>query len=118
MLRRDLAERPDLIEPGIDEQCVDAAGVLLHGRIDAVDVAEISRIGADRAGAVADDGERLVELRLVAAGDEHPRAFLRETLGGTQADAGAAARHDGDLALKLLAHRVFLSARSADVTRL
>jgi len=72
--------------------------------VDPVDVGELGCVALYCGGVAADRGDGLVELRLAAAGDEDPRAFLGEALGGAEADAGAAARDDGDFAFELLTH--------------
>ncbi len=104
----DFAEGAELIEAGIHQQHVDAAGLVPDGRIDPVDVREIRGVRPDARGA-ANLGGGLVQLRLVAAGDEHLRPFFSEALGRAEADAGAAAGDDSDLACKFLAHDDFLS---------
>ena len=40
----------------------------------------------------------------MAAGDEHPRAFLGKMPGDAEADAGAAAGDDSDFARELAGH--------------
>jgi hypothetical protein len=66
-------------------------GRRLDGREDAVEIGEIRGVALDRRGIAADRGDCLIQLGLTAAGDEHPRAFLREPLGDAESDAGAAA---------------------------
>ena len=62
----------------------------------------------------ADLGDRFVQFGLAPARDEHARPFGRETLGGAEADACAAAGDDGDLALESLAHSGAFVAREYD----
>jgi len=49
-------------------------------------------------GAAADRGNGLVQLGLATPGDKHARAYLGETLGDAEADAGTAAGHQSDFA--------------------
>ncbi len=58
----------------------------------------------DPAALCRDAVARAVEQRLPATADDDLSAALRQQGGGREADAIAAARDDGDAALKILAH--------------
>ena len=73
---------------------------------------EIGGIGLDRSSVTADRGDCLIELGLTAAGNKHPRAFLRETLGNAEANSGAAAGDERELARELVGHADSASASS------
>jgi hypothetical protein len=65
----------------------------------------VRAIGLDRRGTVADRGDSLIQLGLMAAGNKYPRAFMRETLRNPEADTGAAAGHERYFACELIGHR-------------
>src|SRR5271169_648085 len=109
MLLGDLSERSEFVDPGIRRQHVDMPGLRLYGSVDAVEVGKVCRIALDRCGIAADRGDCLIQFGLMAAGDEHPRAFLGKMLGDAKTDAGAAAGDDSDFAGELAGHREFLS---------
>ncbi len=113
MLFGDLPEGAELVETGIGDQHVDAAGFLLHRGIDPVDVGELRCVALDRGGVAANRGDRLLKLGLPATGDEHLCALLGEALGDAKADARTAARYEGDLASKLPAHDAILQPRGS-----
>src|SRR5207248_7305064 len=101
------------IYSGIYCQHVDAPGLRLDLCKDAVEVGEASGIAPDRRGIAADHGDCLIQLGWAATGNKHLRAFLRETLRNTKANAGAAANDDGDFVCELAGHADFLSGWAA-----
>jgi hypothetical protein len=100
----DFPERSEFVNAGIGEEHVDAAGLRLNDLVNPIDIAKLRRIRLDRGDISPNLGDRLVEFRLTAAGDEDLRAFLDEALRRTETDAGAAACDDRYLACKLSGH--------------
>src|SRR5207237_502783 len=106
MLLGDLAKRPDFVEPGVDDEHVDAAGFFPDRLVDAVDVGEVGGVAPDGANGAADFGNCFVEPRLIPAGDEDPSALADKVGRDAATDASTAAGDDGDLTCEL-AHRRF-----------
>src|SRR5215469_2209920 len=108
MLLGDLSQRAKFVNPGIHRQHIKMSGLRRNGCVSAVEVGEVGGIAPDRRCIAADLGDCFIQLRLATAGNKHPRAFLRETLGDAEADPGAAAGNERDFACKLAGHRELL----------
>src|SRR5204862_5565118 len=104
----DLSEHAELVNSGIDHQYVDAPGLRLDGRVDAVEIREIGAIALNRCGIAADRGDCLIQLELTSASNKYARVFSSKAFGNAKADAGAAARHERDFACELAGHRDLL----------
>jgi hypothetical protein len=63
---------------------------------------EVGDVAHDANGMMTDIAHRLVDDILPPAGDDDPRAFLGEKLGGRPADAAIATGDNGDLVFETL----------------
>src|SRR6266481_8490261 len=97
----DLAERHEFAQAGVGEEDVDATLLLLHRRVQSIQIREIGDVPLDAADVLADLAHRRVELGLTAPGDEDVRAFRGEPSCGGEADSAVAPGDDGDLAFEL-----------------
>ena len=70
------------------------AGRAVEGTPDRVEVADVRGDADDVAAGCPQRGRGGVDVRLLAAGDGHVRAVLREVLGDPEADAGGAAEDE------------------------
>src|SRR4029453_10203472 len=100
----DGAEGQHLAPARIGEEHVDAPLLLLDGGVEAIEVGELRHVALHGHRAVADLLHRLIELALAPACDEDVGTFVRESLGGGEADAAVASRDHRDFSLELLCH--------------
>jgi hypothetical protein len=106
VLLSDRAERDPLNDGGIGEDDVDASLFPADLPVDPVEVPGLGDVPLDGGDAGSGGRRRSVQFRLAAAGDVDLGALPGELSGGGQADAGAAARDEGDLAVQLPGHDV------------
>ena len=100
----DGAEGQHLAPARIGEEDVDASLLLLDGGVEPIEVGELRHVALDGHRAVADLLHCLIELGLTPARDEDVGTFVREPLGGGEADAAVAPRDHRDLSFELLRH--------------
>jgi hypothetical protein len=100
----DGAERHHLAAARIGEEHVDASLLLLDGCVEPIEIGKLRHVALDGHGAVADLLHRLIELGLTPARDEDVGTFIRESLGGGEADTAVAAGDHRDLPLELFRH--------------
>src|SRR6202041_679791 len=100
VLGGDLAELKLASHPGIGENDVKGPALLLHRRVESVEVGLIRDRALHRAGIGPEVGHSGVELFLPAAEDEDEGALLDETLCRGAADAGSATGDHGGLSLQ------------------
>src|SRR5262249_39884273 len=87
---------------------------VLDGEVDdRLHVVGVGDVGAMERGVAAEVGGHLLALLGVDVGDDDPRAFLDEQLGGRPADPTGTPRDDRHLAGQLLAHDQVSSIHSA-----
>src|SRR6516165_8672895 len=84
---------------------VEVAVLLLGGGEQPVEVREVRDVPLDTSDVLPDVPDRLIELRLAAAGDVDVGALGDEPAGGGQADAAVAPGDDRDFPFQLLRHR-------------
>ena len=97
VLLGNLAERGELAAAGVGEQHVNPPMLLLHRRVESVEVGQIRHVPADPDRVPTDVFDRRVQLGLAASGDDHLRSLGGEPLGGRQTDPACAAGDDRDL---------------------
>jgi hypothetical protein len=100
----DGAEREHLPAARIGEEHVDAPLLLLDGGVEPIEIGELGHVTLDGHRAVADLLHRLIELGLAPARDEDVGTFVRESLGGGEADAAVAPRDHRDFSFEPLRH--------------
>src|SRR5215212_4225501 len=87
MLLRDLVKRRMLRQAGIDHEDVEAASLRSNGRENALQVVQVSCVGADGVDAADLRLRQLPQLRFTAPRDEDLSTFLAEPVGDGEADA-------------------------------
>src|SRR3546814_2527374 len=75
--------------------------LLLHGRVEPIQIFQARYVAYDRRNVSSDEGCGRLQLFLSSPGDHDMRAFFHEALGRGQPDPAAAARYDGDLIFQL-----------------
>jgi hypothetical protein len=105
---RDFAELSKFVESCVDEQDVNATGLLLYGFVDPIYIRQDGSVSANCGNVATDLSNGLVQLRLAAPGDEYLRPFGNKVLGGTQADPRAASGNDGNFVREFLFHKFTL----------
>ena len=100
VLGRDVLERHGLDEPGAGDDDVEPALLGPDRRKETIEIVQVGQIALHRGHLVTDCRDRLVQLGLPPAGDEHVAALRHEPLRDRQADPAAAAGDHRDLAVK------------------
>src|SRR3546814_227993 len=85
----------------VREKNVDVPMLLLHGRVEPIQIFQARYVAYDRRNVSSDEGCGRLQLFLSSPGDHDMRAFFHEALGRGQPDPAAAARYDGDLIFQL-----------------
>ena len=85
---------------GVGEDNVDPPPAVGDPGVEPIDVLLFAHVTLHAGGVVAEFLYRRFEFGLPASGDEDVRAFLDESLGGGQPDAGAASGDDCRLACR------------------
>src|SRR5262249_13578567 len=116
VLPRDRAERNPLNDAGIGEDDVDASLFLANLPVDPVEVFGLGDVPLDGSHAGSAGRRCSVQFWLATAGDVDLGTLPGEFSGGGQADAGAAARDEGDLAVQFPRHDVLPVAESPEAS--
>src|SRR5579875_1057557 len=116
MLFRVRAKRHKLAAARVCEHDVELALFLLDLREKAVKVCKLRDVALYRRDVAADLLHRALKRVLPTPGDVHIRALGDKALRSCQTDPAVAARHQGDLSVKL-SHHLFLRAPSTAVER-
>src|SRR5439155_18718511 len=90
---------------GVGEEDIDAALLLLHRCVQAIEVREIGDVAPNAGSPLAELHHPALELGLAPAGDEDVGALVGEPLCGGEADAAAATRDDGDFPFESIHER-------------
>ena len=93
----DLADAGGLEDRRVGEDDVDPPAAGGDDRVEPIDVLLLAHVTLHAGGVVAEFLDRGFEFGLPASGDEDVCTFLDESLGGGEADPGAAAGDDGRL---------------------
>src|SRR5262245_52671223 len=104
VLLADRPERGQRQEAGVGEQHVEAALLPLHGREQPVQVRQVCDVAPHAGDVLADLPDRVVQLRLPAAGDEDVGALGDEPPSGGEADAAVAPGNDCDFPFQFFRH--------------
>src|SRR5262249_15820537 len=96
-----VAERGIFCDPGIGEDDVEPAFVVLDHGQDAVEIVELRDVALQGSDVLADVLDRRIEFRVAASGYECIGPFIDKALRCRQPDAAAAARDESDFAVEL-----------------
>jgi len=99
---RDFPELSKLVESRINEQDVDAPGLLPYGFINPIYICQVGSVSANSGNVPTDLSNGLVQFRLTAPGNEYLCAFGNKALGSAQSDTCAASSNDGNFVREFL----------------
>jgi hypothetical protein len=111
VLLGDLSQWGELAATGVGEQYVHSPVLLLHRRVQPVEIGQVGHVAADPDRPAADLLDRGVQVGLAAAGDDHLGPLGREPLGGGQPDAAGPTGNDRHFVFKFLRHGHLLGAK-------
>src|SRR5258708_35672490 len=102
---RDFSQLSKLVESRVNEQDVDAAGLLPYGFVDPIYIPQVGSVSANSGNVATDLRNGLVQFGLTAPGYEYLLAFGNKALGSAQADTRAASSNDGNFVREFLFHK-------------